>query len=559
MATDSVAQIKERLNIQDIIAPYVKLKRAGRSLVGLCPFHKEKTPSFHVSPERGTWHCFGCGLGGDGFSFIEKVEGVDFKGALKILAEKAGVTIEYQGSGNREDASKKERLRSLMSRASEWYAGKLPGSPAEAYAKARSMTEETIRAWRLGHAPEAWRALLEALTTEGFTIEELLSTGLIKEADGKKGTYYDRFRNRLVFPIRDTAGRVVAFTGRALAADDQAKYLNSPETELYHKSEILFGMDSAKDAIRTRKFTMLVEGQIDVLLAHQAGFQNAVALSGTALSEKHLALMKRYSENLMLILDADMAGLKATARSAELALRHGLRVKAVRLPTGKDPADLVKEDAKEFAKRVAAAKPIVEFFLAELAEKEHDSHRLLRSAEEIVLPLIRAMPSPMEREHFTQSTARVLGLSTEAVRESLAKLPQVHAEESMKRAGTAETAKRSARQLREEMLLAVVHVYPGTPLAERIKSEYCRITGAHQLPADVPQEPALFQAEQAFGEEPAEEAGDELLRAFEEATIREAYQEAVTRLRRAEAALDAAAVQSAQEACAVLSARLSVF
>ncbi|MDP2652146.1 MAG: DNA primase, partial [bacterium] len=284
MATDTVQEIKDKLNIQEIIAPYVKLHRAGKSLVGLCPFHKEKTPSFHVSLERGSWHCFGCGLGGDGFSFIEKIENVDFKGALKILAEKAGVTIEYSGGGAREeDKSKKERLREAMSQASEWYAEKFAGSPAEIYAKKRQLSDDTIRNWRLGYAPDAWRALLEALTARGFTIEELLGAGLIKEADGKKGTYYDRFRNRLMFPIRDVAGRVVAFTGRALSADDPlptgrqaAKYLNSPETELYHKSEILFGMDKAKDAIRTRSFTMLVEGQIDVLLAHQAGFENAV-------------------------------------------------------------------------------------------------------------------------------------------------------------------------------------------------------------------------------------------------------------------------------------------
>src|SRR5487761_2400530 len=172
--TDTVAQIKERLNIQDIITPYVKLTRAGKSLVGLCPFHKEKTPSFHVSPERGTWHCFGCSLGGDGFSFIEKVEGVDFKGALKILAEKAGVVIEYSRGESREDTSKKEKLRALMSRASEWYAEKFPGSPADEYAKRRGFTIETAHSWRLGFAPDAWRALLEALTAEGFTIEELL-------------------------------------------------------------------------------------------------------------------------------------------------------------------------------------------------------------------------------------------------------------------------------------------------------------------------------------------------------------------------------------------------
>lgn len=560
MAKDTVAEIKERLNIQDIIAPYVKLRRAGRSLVGLCPFHKEKTGSFHVSAERGTWHCFGCGLGGDGFSFIEKVEGVDFKGALKILAEKAGVTIEYSGGGNKEDASKKERLRTLMSRACEWYAGNLKGSPAEAYAKKRGFTKETVTAWRIGYAPEAWRALLEALTAEGFTVPEMLAAGLIKEADGKPGTYYDRFRNRLMFPIRDTAGRVVAFTGRALAADDLAKYLNSPETELYHKSEILFGMDFAKEAIRVRKFTMLVEGQIDVILAHQAGFQNAVALSGTALTERHLALAKRYSENLMLVLDADSAGLKATARSAALALYNGLRVKAARLPKGKDPADLISEDPKWFAKRISDAKPIVDFFLAELAQEVSDPHRLLRSAESIVLPLISAMPSPMEREHFIQSTARALGLSAEAVRESVKRLPKFStAAESTSSVVKASAPARIPSQMRQEQLIAVVHAYPETALAERIKSEYCRITGASELPSVVPPESALFYAEQAFGENPEEGDADELLGAFEEAVIREAYQEAVAQLRRAEAAGNAASVAGAQAVCNTISARLAAF
>ncbi len=572
MATDTVAQVKERLSIQDIVAPYVKLTRAGKSLRGLCPFHKEKTPSFHVSPDRGTYHCFGCGVGGDAFSFIEKVEGVDFKGALKILAEKAGVTIEYARGGNREDISKKERLRALMNRASEWYASNLSGSPAEEYAKKRGFTEKTIQAWRLGYAPDAWRVLLETMTSERFTIEELLSAGLIKEADGKRGTYYDRFRNRLMFPIRDVAGRVVAFTGRTLDSADpdsdlqSAKYLNSPETDLYHKSDILFGMDFAKDAIRMRKFTMLVEGQIDVLLAHQIGFENAVALSGTALSQMHLALMKRHSENLMLVLDADAAGLKATALSAELALMGGLRVKAARLPSGKDPADIISEDHKEFSRRVSAAKPIVEFFLSVLTEQERDPHRLLRAAESVVLPLINAIPSPMEREHFVEAAARALGLSGEAVRESLKWIPS-----GERRAAsgdgiqTIESARPSILDPRPSVaasrglqLLAVVHSYPDTPLVERVKTEYCRITGAHQLPSKTLAEQALFMAEQTFGEDPMETAADELLCAFEEAFIREAYQSAVTNLRRAEAAGDVVAVGSAQATCAKLSARLAM-
>ncbi len=561
MAVDTVAQIKERLSIQDIIAPYVKLTRAGKSLRGLCPFHKEKSPSFHVSPERGTWHCFGCGEGGDGFSFIEKVEGVDFKGALKLLAEKAGVPLEYTNEGHA-DTSKKDRLREAMRRASEWYGEWMSESPAHAYARQRGLLDDSIRQWGLGYAPDAWRTLLEALTAEGFTTAELLAAGLIKEADGKPGTYYDRFRNRLMFPISDAAGRVVAFTGRTLAADEQAKYLNSPETDLYRKSDILFGMDRAKEAIRTRGFTMLVEGQLDVLHAHQAGFTNAVALSGTALSDRHVALMKRYSDNLMLVLDADPAGLKATARSATLALAQGLRVKAARLPKGSDPADLLSTDAKEFGVRVATAKPIVEFFLNELADLERDPHRLLQRAETIVLPLIAAMPSPMEREHFIQSAAQALGLSPEAVRESLRRVPAQSSSTETATAGSKRTepsspASRSARESRREKLLALMQVYAGTPLAERVKSRYVEITEAEPLSSPVLPESVLFFVEQTFGESPNEGAADELLHAFESAVVREAYQEAVTELRRAEAAGETSAIERAQAVCAQISLRLA--
>ncbi len=570
MARDAVQEIKERLTIQDVVGPYVKLTKAGRSLVGLCPFHKEKTGSFHVSLERGSWHCFGCGEGGDMFSFIEKIEGVDFKGALKILAEKAGVTIEYSAS-SRERSSRTERLREAMQRACDWYAGNLNvghdmsdiGAGALAYAKKRGLSDETIIAWRLGFAPDAWRALLEALTTEGFTIPELLAAGLVKEAEGKPGTYYDRFRNRLMFPIRDTAGRTVAFTGRALGSDDTAKYLNSPETELFHKSEILFGMDRAKNAIRTRGFTMLVEGQMDVLLAQQAGFENAVALSGTALTERHLALMKRYSDNLMLVLDADAAGLKATARSAELALGQGMKVKAAKLPAGKDPADLILENPKAFAESAAGAKPVADFFLAALAESERDPHRLVAAAEGTVLPLIAAMPSPMEREHFAQAAARSLGLSAESVRESLARLGKAGGPKQAAAVGSSKGVRgvpgRSAREQRAEQLLAVIHAYPDTPLAERVKSEYSRIIGAGLPPTDSLPEGIVFGVERDFGESPGEGAADELLHAFEEAVIREAHQTAVAQLRTAESSGDTAAIEAAQAICAEIAARLAAF
>ena len=548
---DTVSEIKERLTIQDVVAPYVKLHRAGRSLTGLCPFHKEKTPSFHVSVERGTFHCFGCGVGGDMFSFIEKIEGVDFKGALKMLADKAGVEIEYSGE-SREHRGRQERLREAMARAAQIYATALTkDSAAYAYAKKRGLTDETIKGFGLGVAPDAWRTLLETLTAEGFTTAELLAAGLIKEAEGKSGTYYDRFRNRLMFPIRDVAGRVVAFTGRALADDDLAKYLNSPETELYHKSDVLFGMDRAKDAIRTRGFTLLVEGQMDLLHAHQAGFGNTVALSGTALTEKYIGLMKRYSDNLMLVLDADTAGLTATAKSAQLALRQGLHVKAVRLPSGKDPADLIMEDPKEFSTRVREAKSVIEFFLAELATREREQHRLVMVAEKVVMPLIRAVQSPLERDHFMQLTARSLGLSTEAVREAVGRVETVPQSQ-----GSGPVVPLGNRTSHLELLRGIMVVYAESPLATRVNTEYSRITEA-PLPAGDLSDSILFETEKMFGEDPAPDVADELLRAFEEAVIREAYQERVTELRRAEAAHDTEAIAAASYACQALQARLA--
>ena len=555
--SDAVAEIKERLSIVDVVSPHVKLHRAGKSLTGLCPFHKEKTPSFHVSVERGTYHCFGCGEGGDIFSFVQKVDGVDFKTALKQLADKAGVRLEST-QGASEDTSRKERLREVMGKAAQWYRTHLSGA-GEAYAAARGLSPKTIEHWGIGYSPEGWRALLEALVVEGFSTSELLAAGLIKEADGKAGTYYDRFRNRLMFPISDVTGRVVAFTGRALAKGEPAKYLNSPETPLYHKSDVLFGMDKAKDAIRVRGFTMLVEGQLDALLAHQAGFENTVALSGTALTTRHVALMKRYSENLMLVLDADTAGLSATAKSAQLALREGLRVKAVRLPLGKDPADLILEDQQDFAARVKGAKPVVEFFLSVLAEKESDPHRLLRIAEAVVLPLIAAIKSPMEREHFIQSTARALSLSTEAVRESLTRLPtQPDVQGPATEQSVRSSSTRSAREVRSEQLLGVLRAYPKTSLAIHVEKEYSRITEA-PVPVEALAESVVFETEQAFGENPPQEAAEELLHAFEKAVIREAYQEAVTQLRRAEASGDESAIKTAQALCTTLSAKLAPF
>lgn len=549
MAGGTVQQVKEKLSIVDVISPYVKLTRAGKYWKGLSPFNKEKTPSFYVNIERQSYYCFSSNQGGDMFTFIQAMEGVDFKGALKILAEKAGVEIEYSGPGKgKEHKEKEEREREALARAEQFFVRNLTeNSSAYAYAQKRGLSPATIASWNLGVAPDTWRGLLDDLTTAGFTNPELIAAGLIKEADGKPGTYYDRFRNRLMFPIKDAAGRTVAFTGRALDPNDQAKYLNSPETDLYKKSKILFAMDRAKDAIRQRQFALLMEGQMDVIHAHQAGFTNTVALSGTALTDEHLSLIRRYSENLMLCLDADRAGLAATQKHALAALRHGLRVKAVRLPKGKDPADLISEDPKEFTKRVADAEPVIEFFLAVLAEAEPDPHRLVLHSEKIVLPLLAAVKSPMERDHFVGVIARATGLTPESIRAGLAAVPKdTMGAESPSRAPVPAAKDEPVTDLMR--LTAIVEVYPASHLAERVKSEYTRITGA-TMPEEASPERVSFETGILYGEAPLERAADDVLKRFERATLTRRYEEALTELRRAERAGDQAAISAAEASC----------
>jgi DNA primase len=583
---DTVQKIKDKISIVEVVVPYVKLAKAGKYMRGLSPFTKEKTPSFFVNVERGSYFCFSTGQGGDMFTFVQKMEGVDFMGSLKILAEKAGVEITHNPNAAK-DRGRAERLRDAMAQATQFFSVALTNTPACEYALSRGLTEETIKAWSLGFAPDTWRALLEDLQAKGFTNVELVAAGLIKEADGRTGTWYDRFRNRLMFPIRDIAGRTVAFTGRALAADDQAKYLNSPETELFHKSEVLFGMDRAKDAIRTRNFAILVEGQFDLLLLHQIGFQNTIALSGTALSPQHLVMIKRYAENLMLCLDADKAGLAASAKNAEAALRAGMRVKAVRIPAGKDPADLASAEggARDFAKRVGDAQSIVEFFLSVLTASEKDPLRLVMAAEKTVLPLIAAIQSPLEQEHFIGVTARSLGLTSEAVRASLARLGGIAPTQGTRAQGTHAHAPTnrdrfssdqrnkpdstnvlssvaSTAMRRGEFILALAENYADKPLAESLKSEYSRIIGAVPSEPDIGgQQPiserALFEAGLAYGEPPTDSEIVDLIRVFERAVLTEKLKDATNELRRAEMQKDAAAIHKFAEVCKEINTRLS--
>ncbi len=424
---DTVQQIKDRLSIVDVVSQYTKLERAGQNLRSRCPFHAERTPSFIVSPDRGTYHCFGCGVGGDMFSFVEAIEGVDFKGALKMLADKAGVEVVYSKDGRSGSAEhdEKDRLFEAMDAATQFYQSKLD-EKARQYLYGRGLEEETVRAFRLGYAGDAWSDLGDYLKQKKFTEKELVDAGLVKR--GEKGGVTDKFRNRIMFPLADTAGRIVAFSGRTFgekAHPDAPKYLNSPETLLFHKSKVLYGYDRAKQLIRKHNFAVLVEGQMDLLMSHQAGFANAVAVSGTAFTAEHAALVKRMSENLVIALDADQAGFKAASRAARAALSQGLQVKVAQLPDNLDPADLIlKEGADAWRLAIRNAKDIITFLLDVLESHSKDALQLRRSVETIVLPFLSDVQSPIAKEQYEREIAKRLGVSEAAVRDAHAKIPK---------------------------------------------------------------------------------------------------------------------------------------
>lgn len=414
-------QIKEKLDIVEVLSQYIQVTKSGSTFKARCPFHGEKTPSFIISPTRQSYHCFGCGEHGDIFTFVEKMEGVDFKGALTLLAEKAGVTLTYtKESGITKDA--KDMLLDTLHEATHFYVReRLKHPEITTYLLKRGLSQESIDAFSIGFAPQEWRQLYDTLksTHKDADIE---NAGLTIRGD--KG-YYDRFRSRIMFPLKDSVGRVIGFSGRIWQGDEQsAKYINTPETPLFHKSRFLYGFDSAKTAIRKLNFTLLVEGQMDLISAHQVGFKNAVALSGTALTEEHITLLGRISKNIVIALDADKAGITAALKSARIALMHGFDVKVARFTDGKDASAIVETGGGDALKLVVKhAQHIIDFVLDILSEKsKNDSRLYVRLIEQELLPLIAIMQSPIEREHVLKTVSSRSGISQESLLASLNKV-----------------------------------------------------------------------------------------------------------------------------------------
>jgi len=423
----NVEQIKERLDIVDVISSYIKVEKAGINFKARCPFHNEKTPSFFISPTRQSFYCFGCSEKGDIFSFVEKFEGLDFKGALETLANRAGIKLE--NFKNEEQPEEKDKLFEIMEESTKFFEKGLTGNKeCLKYLEKRGLNSASITKWRLGFSQDEWRSLYDFLSQHKFTKEEMLQAGLIKTADssnnpGQTTKYYDTFRNRIMFPICDSAGRVIAFSGRAMQEDDKTpKYLNSPETKLFYKSEVLYGFNIAKNYIRKLDYTVLVEGQMDLVMSHQSGVLNTVASSGTALTELHLKKIQKLSNRVIIAYDSDSAGEKASRRAAELALSLGMEVKITSLPKGEDPASVVKEDPEKWRAALKESEHFVDFALNK-AMRENQGKNLTKEVVKNVLPLVSLIKSEIEKSQFVKKIALKMKVREEAVWDDLKKIP----------------------------------------------------------------------------------------------------------------------------------------
>jgi len=429
-----IDEIKARIDIVDLVSESVELRRSGRNYTGFCPFHSNtRTPAFVVWPDTGTWRCFGeCNDGGDIFKFVMKKEGWDFPEALRALAERAGVDLSPPTPEKQEQAEENERLRTLLEGAVTFYRHNLLNTPGGKigldYLINRGLTEETIEAFGLGYAPDSWDAASVHFKSKGYTEQDLIDAGMASERDS--GGIYDRFRGRVVLPIRDERGRMAGFGARTLDPDGLPKYLNSPQTDVFDKGNILFGLDRARRDIRAQDQVVIVEGYMGVLAPHQYGFTNVVATMGTALTEHHLQMIKRFTRRIILAMDSDAAGVKATLRGLEVArqtldregevhfdarglLRQEGRLQAdIRvstLPAGMDPDDVVNQDPAAWEKLIKAAKPVVIHVMETLAaDRDIEDPKVKTEIASQVMPLIGDLPNAIERDTYRQRLARLL-------------------------------------------------------------------------------------------------------------------------------------------------------
>ncbi len=427
VSKDVIDQIRNALDIADVIGSYIQVKRAGHSAKALCPFHKEKTPSFHINPARQAFHCFGCGAGGDVFKFVMLYENVDFPTALRMLGARAGIAVHFDDDrSGKKDGPAKDDLFKVNEEASQRYQKELlqsaEAAAAREYLKQRALDMAVWKEWGIGYAPEGWDFLSGGAGPRGGAkLKALEAAGLLSASD--KGTLYDRFRGRVMFTIRDELGRAVGFSGRVLKADDKAggKYVNTPETPAFRKSRILFGLDKAKREILDQRQAVLCEGQIDCIRCHLAGFRNTVAAQGTAFTEEHAVLLKRYADHVVIVLDADTAGQKAALRTAELLVAEGLAVSLARLPPGEDPDSLIlKNGPAAFAAVLQNVQTPMGFLIGWLETQQDlrsQAGRLF--ATRAVVDLAAHAQGAVQTEQMLREAAAGLGVGFDALRQDL--------------------------------------------------------------------------------------------------------------------------------------------
>jgi DNA primase len=454
---DAKEEVRARLNIEDVIGEYVQLKRAGRNFKGLSPFSGEKTPSFFVSPDKHIWHDFSSNKGGDIFSFVMEVEGMDFRQSLEHLARRAGVDLsQYESKNSGEIARKKKRLLAANELAAAYFQHSLlKNSHALEYVvKKRSFTKETIQEFRLGYAPATGDALVQFLTKKGFTRKELADAGLTNRFGG------DLFRGRMTIPLMDPTGQVIGFTGRILTDDPNApKYLNTPQTLIYDKSRHVFGLSQAKEAIRGLDYAVIVEGNLDVISSYQAGIKAVVATAGTAMTEYHLQALRRLTGNVRLAFDGDRAGLAATERAIPIASHVGVDLAVITLPDGaKDPDELIQKDVALWASAINEAVAAIDWILEQYKRREDITSAIgKRTFTTAALAVVSNLADPVEREHYEQKIASMIGSSLEAIR---AKIESKASKPTLKPVNVTPSHQEASTASYQDNLLAVVLIDP---------------------------------------------------------------------------------------------------
>ncbi len=457
---DQREEIKQKIDIVSLISERVALKKTGANFKGLCPFHSEKTPSFIVSPERQIFHCFGCGEGGDIFTFLMKSENIEFVEALRTLAERAGVKLEYDRRSPTFDL--KEQVYQVNHLASEFYQYVLlsmeVGERARKYLEERQISKDSIERFGIGYAPKSWDVVQSFFAKRKFDTPLLEKAGLVVSRD--HGGYYDRFRGRLMFTLRDHRGNVVGFAGRVMDKDvKEAKYVNTPETVAYHKSDILYGLDITKDAIKKAGQVIVVEGEIDLISSYQAGVTNVVAIKGSALTAGHTSLIKRFTNKLALALDADIAGDAAARRGIEIADQEGFDITVVRVKDGKDPDECVKAGVELWKQSVTEAIPLYDFFIESAVSRyNRTTAEGKRKIGNEVLPLFARISNDIVQQHYLSKLADTLGVSVDSVTAALRKfhMTRSSAERSINEQPFVVEVKKAREDVLERYLLSLL-------------------------------------------------------------------------------------------------------